>query len=103
MVVSEGEDFVRKLGAQKMTLYNMGGPAVANLVVSGEVPLVVNNRYSHIYARRKDGGQGGMARDRPLLYRDERRGAPDARQESARRDAVHRFHALGGGAENLHR
>jgi iron(III) transport system substrate-binding protein len=59
MVVSEGEDFVRKLGTQKMTLYNMGGPAVANLVVSGEAPLVVNNRASHMYARRKDGAKVG--------------------------------------------
>ena len=57
MVVSEGEDFVRKLGTQKMTLYNMGGPAVANLVVSGEAPLVVNNRYSHMFARRKEGAK----------------------------------------------
>ena len=59
MVVSEGEDFVRKLGAQNMTLYNMGGPAVANLVVSGEAPVVVNNRYSHMFARRKDGAKVG--------------------------------------------
>jgi iron(III) transport system substrate-binding protein len=57
MAVSEGEEFVRKLGAQKMTLYNMGGPAVANLVVSGEAPVVVNNRASHMYARRKDGAK----------------------------------------------
>jgi iron(III) transport system substrate-binding protein len=57
MVVSEGEDFVRKLKPQNMTLYNMGGPAVANLVVSGEAPLVVNNRYSHMYVRRRDGGK----------------------------------------------
>jgi iron(III) transport system substrate-binding protein len=57
LAVSEGEDFVRKLAAQKMTLYNMGGPAVANLVVSGEAPLVVNNRASHMYARRKDGAK----------------------------------------------
>lgn len=57
MVVSEGEDFVRKLKPQNMTLYNMGGPAVANLVVSGEAPLVVNNRYSHMYVRSRDGGK----------------------------------------------
>jgi iron(III) transport system substrate-binding protein len=57
MVVSEGEDFVRKLKPQNMTLYNIGGPAVANLVVSGEAPLVVNNRYSHMYVRSRDGGK----------------------------------------------
>lgn len=59
MVVSEGEEFVRKLGTQKMTLYNMGGPAVANLIVSGEAPLVVNSRASHIYVRHKDGAKVG--------------------------------------------
>ena len=48
---------MRKLGAQRMTLYNLGGPAVANLVVSGEAPIVVNNRYSHMYARKKDGAK----------------------------------------------
>ncbi len=57
MAVSEGEDFVRKLAAQKMTLYNLGGPAVANLVVSGEAPIVVNNRASHMYVRRRDGAK----------------------------------------------
>jgi len=57
MVVSEGEEFVRKLKPQNLTLYNMGGPAVANLVVSGEVPLVVNNRRSHMYARQKMGAK----------------------------------------------
>jgi iron(III) transport system substrate-binding protein len=57
MVTAEGEDFVRKLGPQRLTLYNMGGPAAANLVVSGEVPLLVNSRYSHIYARKKNGGK----------------------------------------------
>jgi iron(III) transport system substrate-binding protein len=57
LVVSEGEDFVRKLGRQNPTLYNMGGPAAANLVVAGEVPLLVNARASHIAARRKAGGQ----------------------------------------------
>ena len=57
MVTAEGEDFVRKLGRQTVTLYNMGGPAVANLVVSGEVPLLMNARFSHFYARRKMGGK----------------------------------------------
>jgi iron(III) transport system substrate-binding protein len=59
MVVSEGEDFVRKLGHQQMRLYNLGGPAVANLVVSGEAPLVVNNRRSHMYVRKNAGGHVG--------------------------------------------
>ena len=57
MVTGEGEDFVRKLGRQEMRLYSMGGPAAANLIVSGEVPLLVNARFSHIFARKKNGGK----------------------------------------------
>jgi iron(III) transport system substrate-binding protein len=57
MLVGEGEDFVRRLGRQNLTLYNLGGRAVSNLVVSGEVPLVVNSRYSHMYASRRDGAK----------------------------------------------
>lgn len=57
MLTSEGEDFVRKLGRQEMRLYGMGGRAVSNLVVSGEAPLVVNSRFSHMFASRKDGAK----------------------------------------------
>jgi iron(III) transport system substrate-binding protein len=57
LVVGEGEDFVRTLGRQNLTLYNLGGRAVSNLVVSGEVPLVVNSRFSHMYASRRDGAK----------------------------------------------
>jgi len=57
LVMSEGEDFVRKLGRQELRIYNLGGRAVANLVVSGEAPVVVNNRRSHIYASRKEGAK----------------------------------------------
>jgi iron(III) transport system substrate-binding protein len=57
VVVSQGEAFFRKLGAQNLRLYGMGGRAVSNLVVSGEVPIVVNSRYSHMFASRKDGAK----------------------------------------------
>ena len=66
MVVSEGEDFVRKLGAPEDDALQSGRPAVANLVVSGEVPLLVNSRYSHMYraaqgwAARWPGGRSGL-------------------------------------------
>jgi len=55
LALSEGEDFVRRLGKQDLRRYNLGGRAVANLVVSGEAPLVVNARQSHMFASRKDG------------------------------------------------
>jgi iron(III) transport system substrate-binding protein len=57
VVVSQGEAFFRKLGTQELRLYGMGGRAVSNLVVSGEVPIVVNSRYSHMFASRKDGAK----------------------------------------------
>jgi iron(III) transport system substrate-binding protein len=55
LAVAEGEAFVRKLGPQTMRLYPLGGRAVSNLIVSGEVPIVVNNRRSHMYASARDG------------------------------------------------
>lgn len=57
LVLSEGEDFVRKLGQQDFRLYNLGGRAVSNLVVSGEAPIVANNRSSHMHASRKEGAK----------------------------------------------
>jgi iron(III) transport system substrate-binding protein len=55
LLLSEGEDFLRKVVAQKPTVYNLGGRAVANLIVSGEAPLVINARRSHIFASARDG------------------------------------------------
>jgi len=55
LALSEGEPFLRKLGQQDLRIYNLGGRAVANLVVSGEAPLVVNARRSHMFASRKEG------------------------------------------------
>jgi iron(III) transport system substrate-binding protein len=52
---SEGEAFVRKLGAQDARLYNIGGAAVDGLVASGEAPLVLDSRRSHIYAHQRAG------------------------------------------------
>lgn len=57
LVMSEGEDFVQTLGRQDLRVYNLGGRAVANLVVSGEAPIVVNNRRSHIEASKAAGAK----------------------------------------------
>jgi iron(III) transport system substrate-binding protein len=56
LVAAEGADYVLKLGKQNVKLFNMGGPAAANLIVSGEVPLLLNARWSHMFARKKLGG-----------------------------------------------
>lgn len=39
MVLEKGEDYVRKLGKQDLTVYSIGGRGLSNLVVSGEVPI----------------------------------------------------------------
>jgi iron(III) transport system substrate-binding protein len=55
ILLSEGEDFLRKLAAQQPTVYNMGGRAVANLIVSGEAPIVINARKSHMFSSAREG------------------------------------------------
>ena len=44
----KGEDFVRRLGQQKIRIFQVSARAVANFVVSGEVPLSPALFNSHI-------------------------------------------------------
>ena len=55
LVLDKGEDFVRKLGAQQIRVYNISGRAVANLVVSGEVPLSPAVFNSSIFVSQQEG------------------------------------------------
>ena len=48
MVLVHGVDFVRKLGAQNIRVYNITGRALANLMVSGEVMLSPTIYNSHV-------------------------------------------------------
>jgi iron(III) transport system substrate-binding protein len=48
MIRDKGEDFVRKLGKQKITVWQIDGRALSNLVVSGEVPLSPQIYDSHM-------------------------------------------------------
>jgi iron(III) transport system substrate-binding protein len=48
LVRDRGEDFVRKLGKQKITVWQIDGRALSNLVVSGEVPLSPQIYDSHM-------------------------------------------------------
>jgi iron(III) transport system substrate-binding protein len=57
IIASGGIDLLRKLVAQNPTVYNMGGRGVANLIVSGEAPIVINARHSHIFASQRDGAK----------------------------------------------
>jgi iron(III) transport system substrate-binding protein len=59
MVLDKGEDFVRKLGSQKFRVYEVSGRAVANLVVSGEVPLSPAIYNSHMFLSKKEGASVG--------------------------------------------
>jgi iron(III) transport system substrate-binding protein len=42
------EDFIKKLGAQQFKVFNISGRALANLVISGEVPLSPTIFASHV-------------------------------------------------------
>jgi iron(III) transport system substrate-binding protein len=55
MVTAKGVDFVRKLKSQDIRAYEISGRAVANLIVSGEVPLSPAIFNSHIAASRSKG------------------------------------------------
>jgi iron(III) transport system substrate-binding protein len=57
VILSEGEDFLRKVAEQQPTVYNIGGRAVANLIVSGEAPIVINARRSHMFASQREGAK----------------------------------------------
>jgi iron(III) transport system substrate-binding protein len=48
MLLIHGADFVRKLGAQNIRVYNVTGRALANLMVSGEVVLSPTIYNSHV-------------------------------------------------------
>jgi iron(III) transport system substrate-binding protein len=57
----KGEDFLHKLAAQNMRVYEISARAVANLVISGEVPLSPALFNSHVFVSR---GQGA-----PIAWR----------------------------------
>ena len=55
MVLSLGTDYVRKLGQQDIRVYELTGRALANLMISGEVPLSPTIYNSHVEASRAQG------------------------------------------------
>jgi iron(III) transport system substrate-binding protein len=55
MVLTLGEDYVRKLGAQNSRVYPLLGRALANLTISGEAPLSWTTYDSHVAASRAQG------------------------------------------------
>ena len=57
ILLTEGEGYLRKVADQQPTVYNIGGRAVANLIVSGEAPIVINARRSHMFASQREGAK----------------------------------------------
>jgi ABC-type Fe3+ transport system substrate-binding protein len=55
LVLSEGEDFVRRLGLQDIRIYPASGRAVANLMISGEVQLSPTIYLSHVETSSAEG------------------------------------------------
>jgi iron(III) transport system substrate-binding protein len=56
MFLDKGEDFVRKLGAtQQVRIFDITGRAMANLVISGEIPLSFEIYNSHVANSREQG------------------------------------------------
>ena len=55
MLISLGADYVRKLGQQDIRVYELTGRALANLMISGEVPLSPTIYNSHVEASRAQG------------------------------------------------
>jgi len=55
MVISLGIDYVKKLGLQNIRIYELTGRALANLTISGEVPLSPTIYNSHVEASRVQG------------------------------------------------
>jgi iron(III) transport system substrate-binding protein len=55
MLISQGADYVRKLGQQDIRVYELTGRALANLTIAGEVPLSPTIYNSHVEASRAQG------------------------------------------------
>ena len=55
MIVTHGEEFVRKLGRQDIRVYQIAGRALANLMISGEVALSPTIYQSHVAASKAQG------------------------------------------------
>jgi iron(III) transport system substrate-binding protein len=62
-ILDKGEPFVRKFSTMGVRNYKIGGRALSNLVVSGEVPLSPTIYNSHMFA---SAGQGASVAWRPL-------------------------------------
>jgi iron(III) transport system substrate-binding protein len=70
MLIAQGRDFVRKLGAQNIRVYNLTGRALANLMTAGEVVLSPTIYNSHVAASAKKGAPLGWFAPGPVPVTD---------------------------------
>jgi iron(III) transport system substrate-binding protein len=55
LILTRGEDYVRKLGQQAFRVFRIDGRALANLVVSGEVAMSPTIYSSHVHNSKRNG------------------------------------------------
>ena len=70
MIIVHGPDFVRKLGAQNIRIYNLTGRALANLMTAGEVMLSPTIYNSHVAASAGKGAPLGWFAPGPVPVTD---------------------------------
>jgi len=70
MLIAQGPDFVRKLGAQNIRIYNLTGRALANLMTAGEVMLSPTIYNSHVAASAEKGAPLGWFAPGPVPVTD---------------------------------
>lgn len=52
LLLTYGEDFLRKLSEQRLTLFSLDGRALTNLIATGEIQVSANTANSHVSAIR---------------------------------------------------
>ena len=55
LLLTKGEEFIKKLGSQAIRGYDMTGRALANLTITGEVPFSPTTFNSHVFESKKSG------------------------------------------------
>jgi iron(III) transport system substrate-binding protein len=59
VVLTKGEDFLRRFGRQEPTVYAISGPGLSNLVATGETPISPVIYDGHMFTKKKRGADVG--------------------------------------------
>ena len=71
VILTKGEDFLKKLGAQDIRVQKISGRALADLVVAGEVPLSPTIFDSHVDASKQKGAPIGWVPLEPTVVNND--------------------------------